>query len=152
MTNVRDCCFCLHFLGVIQRNIDNYIVCPPNEDVNINSYRGNREVLMDRNGKDKDATSESHSNESSSDRSFTSLLGIQPSHFVADTEECVICLDIFSRDNPRVHTLCKCGANKAYFHYPCLLAWLDRRNTCPSCFSELFHEVMFFTALFYSTC
>lgn len=56
-------------------------------------------------------------------------------------DECVICLGEFNGENPVMHTLCACGENRTKFHYPCLLIWLDKRDTCPSCNSYLFFEV-----------
>jgi hypothetical protein len=56
-------------------------------------------------------------------------------------EECVICMDGFTPDNPRMPTLCGCGENKTYFHLPCLYQWIDQggRN-CPSCRQKLVWE------------
>jgi hypothetical protein len=56
-------------------------------------------------------------------------------------EECVICMDSFTPDNPRMPTLCGCGENKTYFHLPCLYQWIDQggRN-CPSCRQKLVWE------------
>jgi hypothetical protein len=56
-------------------------------------------------------------------------------------EECVICMDGFTPDNPRMPTLCGCGENKTYFHLPCLYQWIDQggRN-CPSCRQRLVWE------------
>lgn len=58
--------------------------------------------------------------------------------------ECVICLDEFSKDNPPMLTLCACGENKTSFHYHCLLLWLQRKSTCPNCGRRLYYQV--FTA------
>ncbi|GAB5034036.1 Hypothetical protein NocV09_01601470 [Nannochloropsis oceanica] len=43
-----------------------------------------------------------------------------------EAHECVICLEEFTRENPEMHTLCSCGENRARFHYPCLLIYLER--------------------------
>ena len=40
-------------------------------------------------------------------------------------DECVICMEGFTDDNPRMPTLCGCGENNTYFHLPCLLVWID---------------------------
>lgn len=48
-------------------------------------------------------------------------------------DECVICMESFSVDNPRMPTLCGCGENKTYFHLPCLYQWMDQSDECPSC-------------------
>ena len=56
--------------------------------------------------------------------------------------ECVICMEEFTSENPRMPTLCACGENRTQFHYPCLLLWLEQKNTCPTCSSTLFYEVL----------
>jgi hypothetical protein len=48
-------------------------------------------------------------------------------------DECVICMEGFCKDNPRMPTLCGCGENKTYFHLPCLYQWMDQSEECPSC-------------------
>jgi len=48
-------------------------------------------------------------------------------------DECVICMDGFTTENPRMPTLCKCGENKTYFHLPCLYQWIEKSKNCPSC-------------------
>jgi hypothetical protein len=48
-------------------------------------------------------------------------------------EECVICMDAFTHDNPRMPTLCGCGTNRTYFHLPCLYQWKEQSQECPSC-------------------
>jgi len=48
-------------------------------------------------------------------------------------DECVICMDVFSPENPRMPTLCGCGENKTYFHLPCLYQWIEENRNCPSC-------------------
>ena len=55
-------------------------------------------------------------------------------------DECVICMDGFSPDNPRMPTLCGCGENKTYFHLPCLYQWIDQSRKCPSCRKKLVWE------------
>jgi len=55
-------------------------------------------------------------------------------------EECVICMDIFTPDNPRMPTLCGCGENKAIFHLPCLYQWVEKSRNCPSCRKRLMWE------------
>lgn len=60
---------------------------------------------------------------------------------VDDSEdECVICMEGFSDDNPRMPTLCACGENKTYFHLPCLLLWTDKNVNCPTCDTKITWE------------
>ncbi|KAL4125209.1 hypothetical protein PRIC2_008794 [Phytophthora ramorum] len=54
--------------------------------------------------------------------------------------ECIMCLDTFSEDNPKVRTLCNCGMNRTNFHMSCLLEWLNRDTNCPVCREYLFFE------------
>jgi hypothetical protein len=54
--------------------------------------------------------------------------------------ECVMCLDTFCDDNPKVRTLCNCGMNRTNFHLACLYQWLDRNNNCPVCREFLYFE------------
>lgn len=54
--------------------------------------------------------------------------------------ECIMCLETFSKDNPRVRTLCNCGINRSNFHTSCLLEWLNRDVNCPVCRDYLFFE------------
>lgn len=55
-------------------------------------------------------------------------------------DECVICMEGFDETNPRMPTLCGCGANKTYFHLPCLYHWIEQSKECPSCRKELTWE------------
>jgi len=55
-------------------------------------------------------------------------------------DECVICMDGFSPDNPRMPTMCGCGENKTYFHLPCLYQWVDQNEDCPACRETLLWE------------
>ena len=52
-------------------------------------------------------------------------------------DECVICLDTFSYENPRMPTMCGCGENNASFHLPCLYQWMEKDKNCPTCRTEL---------------
>mmetsp|Transcript_36461 Transcript_36461/g.79752 ORF Transcript_36461/g.79752 Transcript_36461/m.79752 type:complete len:275 (+) Transcript_36461:129-953(+) len=52
-------------------------------------------------------------------------------------DECVICLEGFTAENPRMPTLCGCGENKAVFHLPCLYQWIEQDRNCPSCRKRL---------------
>jgi len=61
---------------------------------------------------------------------------------IDEQNECVICLEFFSRENPEMHTLCGCGANKTSFHYSCLLLWMEKDNHCPACRGKLYFEEM----------
>jgi hypothetical protein len=54
--------------------------------------------------------------------------------------ECLVCLEEFSLDNPQMPTLCACGDNRALFHYPCLLTYLEGKKTCPICNRELYYQ------------
>ncbi|OQR97725.1 hypothetical protein ACHHYP_10098 [Achlya hypogyna] len=54
--------------------------------------------------------------------------------------ECVMCLDTFSDDNPKIRTLCNCGVNRTNFHLACLYEWVDRDKSCPVCRAVLFFE------------
>lgn len=54
--------------------------------------------------------------------------------------ECVICMEPFSFDNPRMPTLCACGENKTFFHLPCLYQWIEQSSNCPSCRQPLAWE------------
>lgn len=67
----------------------------------------------------------------------------------SETDECIICLDTFSPENPIMPTLCRCGANRSKFHYSCLLQWLEKQRAndpsrqmpkCPACESTLYFE------------
>jgi hypothetical protein len=45
------------------------------------------------------------------------------------------------QDNPEMHTLCACGENRCRFHYPCLLAYIERSGSrCPACRAPLYFE------------
>lgn len=52
-------------------------------------------------------------------------------------DECVICMEAFSAENPRMPTLCGCGENATYFHLPCLYQWIEQSEDCPSCRKRL---------------
>ncbi|CAI5726289.1 unnamed protein product [Peronospora effusa] len=54
--------------------------------------------------------------------------------------ECIMCLDTFSQDNPKIRTLCNCGMNRTNFHMSCLFEWLNREANCPVCREYLFFE------------
>jgi hypothetical protein len=58
----------------------------------------------------------------------------------AIADECVICMEPFDSTNPRMPTLCQCGANKTYFHLPCLYQWIEQSENCPSCRSKITWE------------
>eukprot|EP01031_Cornospumella_fuschlensis_P039072 gene39072-47534_t len=63
-----------------------------------------------------------------------------PNKYIQRADECIICLEEFSTDNPKVKTLCKCGENRSSFHYPCLLYWLEHKSSCPNCSSSIFFQ------------
>lgn len=52
-------------------------------------------------------------------------------------DECVICMETFTKENPRMPTLCGCGENKTYFHLPCLYQYIEQSRDCPSCRKRL---------------
>lgn len=54
--------------------------------------------------------------------------------------ECLVCLEEFSVDNPQMPTLCACGDNRVFFHYPCLLIYLQDKKNCPICNRELYYQ------------
>ena len=56
-------------------------------------------------------------------------------------QECVVCLEEFNADNPRMPTLCSCGDNRVFFHYSCLLTYLEDKRHCPICRTELYYQV-----------
>mmetsp|Transcript_28417 Transcript_28417/g.39933 ORF Transcript_28417/g.39933 Transcript_28417/m.39933 type:complete len:288 (-) Transcript_28417:150-1013(-) len=68
-------------------------------------------------------------------------MAMRMSSFVGDVDtmedECVICMEGFTKDNPRMPTLCGCGENKTYFHLPCLYQWIEKDKNCPSCRQRL---------------
>lgn len=47
--------------------------------------------------------------------------------------ECVICMEPFTIENPRLRTHCGCGINKVLFHRECLELWRNEKPTCPHC-------------------
>jgi hypothetical protein len=55
----------------------------------------------------------------------------------SEEDECVICMEGFDDTNPRMPTLCGCGANNTYFHLPCLYHWIEQSRDCPSCRKKL---------------
>lgn len=52
-------------------------------------------------------------------------------------DECVICMEGFTDENPRIPTLCDCGENKACFHLPCLYQWIAKSKNCPVCAAKI---------------
>ena len=65
-------------------------------------------------------------------------------------QECVVCLEEFDADNPRMPTLCSCGDNRIFFHYACLLTYLEDKKHCPICRTELYYQVCVFALYGYS--
>lgn len=57
-----------------------------------------------------------------------------------DEEECVFCMESFSKDNPQIRTLCECGVSRRPWHMMCLLEWLKNSPNCPVCRQSLFFE------------
>mmetsp|Transcript_6728 Transcript_6728/g.10639 ORF Transcript_6728/g.10639 Transcript_6728/m.10639 type:complete len:172 (-) Transcript_6728:739-1254(-) len=57
-------------------------------------------------------------------------------------KECLLCMEVFSEEQPEVKTLCQCGINKNNYHLTCLLEWRARsgKTTCPVCDQELFFQ------------
>lgn len=37
------------------------------------------------------------------------------------------------QEDPEMLTLCSCGVNKTFFHYACLLQWINKHSYCPAC-------------------
>jgi len=74
-----------------------------------------------------------------SDMQKRMALAMSKQHFAGDgaEDECVICMDTFSYENPRMPTLCGCGENNTYFHLPCLYQWIEQNQNCPSCRKRL---------------
>lgn len=70
------------------------------------------------------------------------LLGDTNDYPVTHETECVLCLDVFTEDNPMIPTLCACGESKSHFHYQCLYAWMEKSSSCPTCSSGLFFQVI----------
>lgn len=158
MSDEANCCPCCPCIEALGWRLGRWLAVPTSEGGDVEVAGGGREVtiLMDRVAAAKDIQnrqaelwrdiSRSHSG-SDSDSSLTQLLAQAvpvnsrpPCLSQHLPPECVICLDEFSADNPKVHTLCQCGENKACFHFPCLLAWLDHRPTCPTCAAVLYYE------------
>jgi len=54
--------------------------------------------------------------------------------------ECVICMEEFDEENPRLRTHCACGENRVTTHRECIERWRESKNTCPLCRSLLFLE------------
>ncbi|ONK68813.1 uncharacterized protein A4U43_C05F16290 [Asparagus officinalis] len=48
-----------------------------------------------------------------------------------DEDVCPICLEEYSKENPRLVTECKHD-----YHFGCMLEWMDRSCTCPICSAE----------------
>jgi hypothetical protein len=71
------------------------------------------------------------------------------SEAVRNKEECLICLDEFTNENPMIFTLCACGENKVFFHYPCLLLYVEKKNECPNCGTYMYYQVFYFILSFY---
>jgi Ring finger domain len=57
-----------------------------------------------------------------------------------DDIECVVCMEPFSYENPRMPTLCGCGENKTLFHLPCLYQWVEQSSDCPNCRQKITWE------------
>jgi hypothetical protein len=54
--------------------------------------------------------------------------------------ECVLCFGEFDDDNPEMRTLCRCGVNRAHWHFACLLTWMEKDENCPVCREPLYYE------------
>ncbi|GET89769.1 hypothetical protein, conserved [Leishmania tarentolae] len=48
-----------------------------------------------------------------------------------DAEECCICLEVYTKENPMLR-----GACQHHFHLPCLMEWKQRSSLCPMCCTE----------------
>lgn len=49
-----------------------------------------------------------------------------------DDKTCSTCFEDYSNDNPKMFL--QCGH---HFHYPCILEWMERKDTCPICGSKI---------------
>lgn len=49
-----------------------------------------------------------------------------------DEDVCPTCLEIYNDENPKMFL--QCGH---HFHYPCVLEWFQRKDTCPVCDSKV---------------
>jgi hypothetical protein len=54
--------------------------------------------------------------------------------------ECVLCFGEFNEENPEMRTLCRCGINRAHWHFACLLTWMEKDENCPVCREPLYYE------------
>ncbi|KIZ06803.1 E3 ubiquitin-protein ligase [Monoraphidium neglectum] len=52
-----------------------------------------------------------------------------------DDDCCATCLEMYTQSNPRIWT--QCGH---HFHMQCIYEWLERKETCPLCESEIRFE------------
>jgi len=57
---------------------------------------------------------------------------VEPFVAVIEEEDCPICLEDYTEDNPKLLTKCE-----HHFHLCCILEWLERSETCPVCDKEV---------------
>ncbi|KAL2902601.1 putative E3 ubiquitin-protein ligase RHB1A [Bienertia sinuspersici] len=57
--------------------------------------------------------------------------GVEP-HLIIEEEDCPICLEEYTEENPKMLTKCE-----HHFHLCCILEWLERSETCPVCDKEM---------------
>uniref|UniRef100_K3WBN4 RING-type E3 ubiquitin transferase n=1 Tax=Globisporangium ultimum (strain ATCC 200006 / CBS 805.95 / DAOM BR144) TaxID=431595 RepID=K3WBN4_GLOUD len=113
----------------------NDIVAEDQEDGDNSHYGGNDARLL---GSRSDSSLSQEKKNMEVLRSYQKVTGM-----VDEGEqdlECIMCLDIFSPDNPKVRTLCSCGMNRTNFHMSCLMEWKNRNAKCPVCREYLFYE------------
>ncbi|CAO2819097.1 unnamed protein product [Amaranthus hypochondriacus] len=54
------------------------------------------------------------------------------SNFTIQEEDCPICLEEYTEENPKMLTKCE-----HHFHLCCILEWMERSETCPVCDKEI---------------
>lgn len=57
---------------------------------------------------------------------------VEPNFTIIEEEDCPICLEEYSEENPKMVTKCEHD-----FHLCCILEWMERSETCPVCDKEV---------------
>lgn len=57
---------------------------------------------------------------------------IEPYLAIIEEEDCPICLEEYTEENPKMLTKCE-----HHFHLCCILEWMERSDTCPVCDKEM---------------